>query len=142
MTDDLVVVELLIRLKQSRAASASLSPKSYPLPFTWGLKQPRSRLTTFSRRKDADSTRCSPTTPLSWSGGASPSVTADGYEDSSRPSVVSHQASRSKVISLSLYHSLPLSISSLLYLPVSRSGSPAFFLSPDLYSVVSQNYLV
>ncbi|KAF7817280.1 uncharacterized protein G2W53_031249 [Senna tora] len=66
MMDDLLVVELLIRLKQSEAAS--LSHKSDPLPFTWGLKQPRSR-----SRKDADSTRCSPTTPLSWSRAASPS---------------------------------------------------------------------
>ncbi|XP_054819243.1 uncharacterized protein LOC129318478 [Prosopis cineraria] len=97
MTNDMVVVELLIHLRQSQAASRS--PKSRPLtaavlPLSWGLKQPRSRLT--PRWKDADTTRCSPTTPLSWSGAASPSLTADGYEESSRPSLVSHQASRSK----------------------------------------------
>ncbi|XP_028799082.1 uncharacterized protein LOC114754483 isoform X2 [Neltuma alba] len=94
MTNDMVVVELLIHLRQSQAA-----PKSRPLtaaaaPLSWGLKQPRSRLA--PRWKDADSTRCSPTTPLSWSGAASPSITADGCEESSRPSLVSQQASRSK----------------------------------------------
>ncbi|KAK4274473.1 hypothetical protein QN277_017684 [Acacia crassicarpa] len=94
MTNDMVVVELLIHLRQSQAA-----PKSHPLTAaavtpSWGLKQPRSRLTT--RWKDADSTRCSPTTPLSWSGAASPSVTADDYEESSRPSLLCQQAPRSK----------------------------------------------
>ncbi|KAK4538858.1 hypothetical protein RGQ29_032307, partial [Quercus rubra] len=86
MTDDMVVVQLLVRLKQSQAASSSSSLKSPPravVPLRWGIRQPRSRSATLrcdgavSRRKDADSTRCSPTTPLSWSGGASPSATAD-----------------------------------------------------------------
>ncbi|KAL0016481.1 hypothetical protein SO802_003550 [Lithocarpus litseifolius] len=86
MTDDMVVVQLLVRLKQSQAASSSSSLKSQPravVPLRWGIRQPRSRSATLrcdgavSRRKDADSTRCSPTTPLSWSGGASPSATAD-----------------------------------------------------------------
>ncbi|KAE8056315.1 hypothetical protein FH972_013098 [Carpinus fangiana] len=94
MTDDAVVVELLLRLKQSQAASSS-SPKSWPravVPPRWGLRQPRSRprCDAVSRKKEADFTRCSPTTPLSWSGGASPSPTTDGFEASSFP------ASRSK----------------------------------------------
>ncbi|KAL4650774.1 hypothetical protein ACB092_01G112700 [Castanea dentata] len=87
MTDDMVVVQLLVRLKQSQAASSSSSllksPPRAVVPLRWGIRQPRSRSATLrcdgavSRRKDADSTRCSPTTPLSWSGGASPSATAD-----------------------------------------------------------------
>lgn len=101
MADDAVVAELLIRLKQQRASTKS--PVMAALPFSWGQKQPRSRsrLTASVSRCDAAavSTRCSPTTPLSWSGGASPSATADGYEDSSRR----HHASRSKVLSLYIY---------------------------------------
>jgi len=105
MTDETVVVEVLLRLKQT------VSTKSHHrLPLSWGVKQPRSRsrLTAAVSRCDAaGSTRCSPTTPLSWSSGASPSATADGYEDSSRQ----HHAVRSKVIFLSPYSS-PLSVSS------------------------------
>ncbi|XP_061341025.1 uncharacterized protein LOC133287426 [Gastrolobium bilobum] len=96
MTDDMVVVELLLRLKQS------VSTKSQALPFTWGLKQPRSRsrlTASVSRCDGAVSTRCSPTTPLSWSGGASPSATADGCEDSSRH----NHAARSKGTATSGY---------------------------------------
>ncbi|PRQ26672.1 putative transcription factor bZIP family [Rosa chinensis] len=107
MTDDVLVVELLLRLKESRAASSSSSPLLH-YPFTaksviprWGLRLPRSKASgsaASSSRCDAvcrrnnskkdDSTRCSPTTPLSWSGGSgggSPSGTADGFEESSRP---------------------------------------------------------
>ncbi|KAJ7966235.1 Major facilitator superfamily domain-containing protein [Quillaja saponaria] len=82
------------------------------IPFSWGLKQPRSRLSSTSgfdgavlRRKDGDSTRCSPTTPLSWSGGASPSATADGFEESSRQTFLSHDAARSKTTATSEYTS-------------------------------------
>ncbi|KDP33544.1 hypothetical protein JCGZ_07115 [Jatropha curcas] len=93
MTDDTVVVELLVRLKQAQAAVPA-KPQAV-IPFRWGLRLPRSRPATstsarcdvISRRKEGDSsTRCSPTTPLSWSGGggaASPSATADGFEETS-----------------------------------------------------------
>ncbi|TKY74767.1 hypothetical protein E2542_SST03530 [Spatholobus suberectus] len=96
MTNDTVVVELLLRLKQT------VSAKSQLLPLSWGVKQPRSRsrlTSAVSRCDGAVSTRCSPTTPLSWSGGASPSATADGYEDSSRH----HHAARSKATATSGY---------------------------------------
>lgn len=115
MSDDVLVVELLLRLKESRAASSS---SSLLYQFTaksvipgWGLRLPRSKASASSssrcdavwrrNNKKDDSTRCSPTTPLSWSGGSggSPSGTADGFEESSRP--------RSKV---SLSHSLTLSM--------------------------------
>ncbi|GKU87331.1 hypothetical protein SLEP1_g1747 [Rubroshorea leprosula] len=91
MTDDRVVVELLVRLKQAQAAPPA--PKSAVAALKWGIRQPRSRSLTMrcdgSNKKDGDSnisTRGSPTTPLSWSGGggaASPS-TADGFEETSR----------------------------------------------------------
>jgi hypothetical protein len=100
--DDTVVVELLLHLKHR------VQTKSQGVPFSWGHKQPRSRsrlTASVSRCDRAVSTRCSPTTPLSWSGGASPSVTADGYEDSSRY----NNAARSKVLlilTFSLHHYL------------------------------------
>lgn len=98
MKDDTVVVELLLRLKQP------VETKSQGVSFSWGHKQrrSRSRLTASVSRCDrAVSTRCSPTTPLSWSGGASPSVTAEGYEDSSR----CNNAARSKATATSGYTS-------------------------------------
>ncbi|EEF46908.1 uncharacterized protein LOC8274217 [Ricinus communis] len=114
MTDDRVVVELLVRLKQAPDEAVSSKPQPV-IPLRWGLRLPRSRPATasasslrcdnnnndvvlVSTRKDGDSsTRCSPTTPLSWSGGggsASPSATADGFEETSRRS---SPAVRSKV---------------------------------------------
>ncbi|KAF5456783.1 hypothetical protein F2P56_026225 [Juglans regia] len=102
MTDDTLVAELLVRLKQSQAASSS--HKSWPravIPLRWGLRQPRSRPVAFRcdtvpRRKEADSRRCSPTTPLSWSGGGSPSATADGFEESNVNASFYFPAFRSK----------------------------------------------
>ncbi|XP_062101298.1 uncharacterized protein LOC133807148 isoform X2 [Humulus lupulus] len=102
MSDDTLVVELLVRLKQSQAASPLKSHPQLPtmFPLTWTVRLPRSRALrcdgAVSQRKQADSTRCSPTTPLSWSGGASPSATADGFEESSRPANRSPSHSRSK----------------------------------------------
>ncbi|CAN1287864.1 hypothetical protein LINPERPRIM_LOCUS19750 [Linum perenne] len=113
MTDDTVVVELLVRLKQSQA-TAPASSCGAVIPLRWGLRLPRSksaaaaasasggsmRCDVVSRRKEGDSsTRCSPTTPLSWSGGGgaeSPSAAADGYEETSHRSP---SGSRSKVFS-------------------------------------------
>ncbi|XP_023002482.1 uncharacterized protein LOC111496307 [Cucurbita maxima] len=102
MADDSVVVELLVRLKQSQASSSVKSPVPAAIPAKWGLKQRRSRILSsfrydvFSHKnKESSSTRCSPTTPLSWSGDTSPSATADGFEESSHPSGFSH-SSRSK----------------------------------------------
>lgn len=99
MADDTVVVNLLLKLKNR------VSDKSQAMPFNWGFKKPRSRSRlsgSVSRCDGAVSTRCSPTTPLSWSGGASPSATADGgYEDSSRYN--HHSAARSKATATSGY---------------------------------------
>ncbi|XP_030481839.1 uncharacterized protein LOC115698790 isoform X2 [Cannabis sativa] len=108
MSDDTLVVELLFRLKQSHAASPLKSQLHLPstmVPLTWSVRLPRSRAlrnneTAASQRKQSDSTRCSPTTPLSWSGTASPSATADGFEveESSRSANRSPSHSRSKGI--------------------------------------------
>lgn len=104
MTDDSMVVELLVRLKQAQAAASA--PKSAVSALKWGIRQPRSRpmLMRCDDKRDGDfdvGTRCSPTTPLSWSGGgaaASPS-TADGFEETSTDVIGSPPAapSRSKV---------------------------------------------
>ncbi|KAK4798710.1 hypothetical protein SAY86_031036 [Trapa natans] len=106
MTDDTVVVELLVRLKEAWC-SASIKPAEGPArarmelpPPGWGIRQPRTRLAfkceVASPAKGGNLTRNSPTTPLSWSAGtASSSGTGDCYEDSDLPSGGS---SRSKVI--------------------------------------------
>lgn len=137
MADDTVVVNLLLSLKNR------VSDKSQPMPFTWGFKKPRSRsrLTgSVSRCDGAVSTRCSPTTPLSWSGGASPSATADGgYEDSSRYN--QHNAARSKVlflflspaISMNLYVCVCVSLSSPLSLSLARTHTYTLLLLPVVF---------
>lgn len=89
ITDDNVVVELLVRLKQAQAAPPA--PKSALPILRWGIRQPRSRsmLLRCDAKRDGDfnvSARGSPTTPLCWSGGsgdASPSA-ADGFEETSK----------------------------------------------------------
>lgn len=96
MTDDSMVVQLLVRLKQAHSSPPSKSPVLLT-PFKWGLRLPRSRpalrCDAVASRKEGDSTRGSPTTPLSWSGGASHST--DGFETSSLPTNRS-PAARSK----------------------------------------------
>ncbi|KAL4283025.1 hypothetical protein GQ457_16G000600 [Hibiscus cannabinus] len=83
MNDDNMVVHLLLtlklKLKQPQAATT----------LKRGARQPRSRatLTRCDDKRGGDfSTRCSPTTPLSWrSGGATSTSAADGFEATSRP---------------------------------------------------------
>ncbi|KAE8724487.1 hypothetical protein F3Y22_tig00010495pilonHSYRG00001 [Hibiscus syriacus] len=89
MKDVNVVVELLVRLKQAQAAPPA--PKSAAVALKWGIRQPRSKAMSMRReaKRQGDfnvSSRRSPTTPLSWSGGggaASPSA-ADGFEETSK----------------------------------------------------------
>lgn len=93
--DDSVVAELLSRLKQSSSSSSSsLScqpPKPLSLPLGWGHRQPRSKPPSTTTKKDSathtapTTTRCSPTTPLSWSGGAA-SPSDGAYDDCSNSS--------------------------------------------------------
>ncbi|EOY29384.1 hypothetical protein QUC31_020822 [Theobroma cacao] len=101
MTDDNVVVELLVRLKQAQAVPSA--PKSAVAALRWGMRQPRSKSMSMrcDAKKDGDfnvGTRGSPTTPLSWSGGggaASPS-TAGGFEETSRHALRSPPAAPSR----------------------------------------------
>ncbi|KAF9681281.1 hypothetical protein SADUNF_Sadunf06G0209400 [Salix dunnii] len=103
MSDETLVAKLLLRLKQPQAA-ASASAVPAVIPFRWGIRLPRSRPGTMTATNSSSlrcdvvlkskvgggdsSTRCSPTTPLSWSGGgdggASPSGTGDCFEETSR----------------------------------------------------------
>ncbi|CAH8305955.1 unnamed protein product [Eruca vesicaria subsp. sativa] len=92
MTDDQMVIELLLRLKQAGTTTVSENL----LPLQWGIRQRRSRPSRFggvSLKKGLVSARGSPKTPLSWSDGsgsgggfsASPSAAAgDGVEETSR----------------------------------------------------------
>ncbi|KAG7618095.1 hypothetical protein AtNW77_Chr4g0310631 [Arabidopsis thaliana] len=96
ITDDDLVVELLLRLKHAGTV-VSDNPAVILPPLRWGIRQRRSRSSRFgggggvlvSLKKDVDSVRASPKTPLSWSGGSgsgggSASPSADGFEDTSR----------------------------------------------------------
>ncbi|KAE8701591.1 hypothetical protein F3Y22_tig00110540pilonHSYRG00050 [Hibiscus syriacus] len=79
ITDDNVVVELLVRLKQAQVAPPVFNSA---LPaFRWGIRQRRSKRMLL--RCDGNRDGGSPTTPLCWSGGssdASPSA-VDGFEE-------------------------------------------------------------
>ncbi|KAF2321464.1 hypothetical protein GH714_033347 [Hevea brasiliensis] len=86
MSDDTLVVQLLLKLSQEEPPSPPLFNKGGSAPalqLHWTVRQPRSK---HVPRKKADATRASPTTPLSWSGGTSVSgCAADGFEESSFP---------------------------------------------------------
>ncbi|KAK4761893.1 hypothetical protein SAY87_029777 [Trapa incisa] len=103
MKDDALVADLLVRLKEPRAAApvkaaAATAEKALVLPtWQWGVRKRRMQLAFRCKAapKGADSRRNSPMTPLSWSAGtASSSGTADCFEESNMPACGS---SRSKV---------------------------------------------
>ncbi|KAI3929793.1 hypothetical protein MKX01_025961 [Papaver californicum] len=108
MEDELIVAELLIGLKKHDSGSSSSTMKMMT-SLEWGIRQPRSRqvmvrcssnntnnqnqnqttTTTVQIKKEGgggESTRASPTTPLSCStsGGGVSICGGDGYEDSSK----------------------------------------------------------
>ncbi|OVA12894.1 hypothetical protein BVC80_1803g11 [Macleaya cordata] len=117
MKDDSVVVELLMRLKQSEAAAvAAKIPVLMMTSLEWGVRLPRSRQVircsnNVQIKKEGESTRASPTTPLSWSGGGTSvsgggggggcvgggATVGDGFEESSKPIKRPSAAGRSKV---------------------------------------------
>ncbi|CAA7019993.1 unnamed protein product [Microthlaspi erraticum] len=94
MSDDSLVVEVLLRLRHSEPPTKS---DASPLKLKWSVRQRRS--------KKGDQTRASPTTPLSWSGATSLSggagcgggaSTVEGLEESS--AAVKHSETfRSKI---------------------------------------------
>ncbi|KAK9282184.1 hypothetical protein L1049_005096 [Liquidambar formosana] len=109
MTDDVTVVELLMRLNQEELPPPHPPPhpakRSAPaLPLDWSVRQRRTKQAPRLVKKNGESTRASPTTPLSWSGATSVSGGggggADGFEESSRPAKRSDGA-RSKVTATS-----------------------------------------
>ncbi|KAG8388248.1 hypothetical protein BUALT_Bualt02G0106000 [Buddleja alternifolia] len=90
MTDDTMVVELLVHLHAAATPPPSLKP-----PLDWSVRQRRSRPVSLTNNKypKKQAQRASPTTPLSWSGATSPSggsggsggTGGGGFEESSRP---------------------------------------------------------
>ncbi|XP_042493553.1 uncharacterized protein LOC122073098 [Macadamia integrifolia] len=108
MKDDRLVAELLMRLRHTEE-HASLPTKRPVAVFPkWGFRQPRTRQIlrchNVQPKKEDESRRASPTTPLSWSGATtslSGSGAVDGYEESSH--IVKRTSGvRSKVISTSV----------------------------------------
>lgn len=101
ITDDSLVVELLMRLNQS---NASPPPKKTTAALNWSVRQRRSKpipKLVDSSTKKGELTRASPTTPLSWSGATSVSAGSggsEGSEESSRPPKFPDDG-RSKVLS-------------------------------------------
>lgn len=101
MTDDTMVVELLVRL---HGAVAPPPPPPPTLPLEWTVRQRRSRPVTVNAKKLAQSQRASPSTPLSWSvatslsGGSGGAGGGGGSEESSRPNIQNiSAATRSKL---------------------------------------------
>lgn len=93
MSDDNMVVEFLLRLRQTFShpvppRSTTKTVSSPPVQLEWTVRQRRSKQ---QAKKKGDSIRASPTTPLTWSGattsasGASTGAAADGFEESSMP---------------------------------------------------------
>ncbi|KAJ9555102.1 hypothetical protein OSB04_009716 [Centaurea solstitialis] len=116
LTNDILVADLLIRMKHSKSSSDSLTKAHNPTPSSsssvksvlrpWGLRKNRSKSTPSStttataaaaavvgkEKEQQQQQRGSPTTHLSWSGG---SVSDGCYEESSRPSDLSSAGGRS-----------------------------------------------
>ncbi|KAA8540529.1 hypothetical protein F0562_024552 [Nyssa sinensis] len=96
MTDDSMVVELLIRLNHATPPKRN----SPAFPLDWSVRQRRSKPIFHAKKA---TTRASPTTPLSWSCATSLSggAAADGFEESSQPPSKRSDVTRSKVTSTS-----------------------------------------
>ncbi|PIN05977.1 hypothetical protein CDL12_21477 [Handroanthus impetiginosus] len=89
MTDDAMVVELLVRLHRTPPPRPR-SLKPAVLPLEWSVRQRRSKSVSVSNNPKKPAHRGSPTTPLSWSGatsfsGGSAGAGGVGSEESSRP---------------------------------------------------------
>ncbi|KAL0342153.1 UNVERIFIED_CONTAM: hypothetical protein Scaly_1877900 [Sesamum calycinum] len=90
MTDDMMVVELLLRLHRAPRRQPPLKPVPAALPLEWSVRQRRSKSVSVNNHPKKPAHRASPTTPLSWSGatsfsGGSAGAGGVGSEESSRP---------------------------------------------------------
>ncbi|XP_011073363.1 uncharacterized protein LOC105158337 [Sesamum indicum] len=90
MTDDMMVVELLVRLHHAPRRQPPLKPVAAALPLEWSVRQRRSKSVSVNNHPKKPAHRASPTTPLSWSGatsfsGGSAGAGGVGSEESSRP---------------------------------------------------------
>ncbi|KAI3463444.1 hypothetical protein Pfo_020107 [Paulownia fortunei] len=93
MTDDTMVVELLVQLHGAAPPLPPLKPAA--LPLEWSVRQRRSRPVSVNNNPKKQAQRASPTTPLSWSGatslsggsGGSGGAGGGGSEESSRPHI-------------------------------------------------------
>ncbi|KAK4427956.1 hypothetical protein Salat_1564600 [Sesamum alatum] len=105
MTDDMMVVELLLRLHHAPRRQPPLKPAAVAgaLPLEWSVRQRRSKSVSVNNHPKKPAHRASPTTPLSWSGatsfsGGSAGAGGVGSEESSRPIPLKlSNAARSKV---------------------------------------------
>ncbi|KAI3696630.1 hypothetical protein L6452_29066 [Arctium lappa] len=116
ISSDVLVAELLLRLKQSPSPNSShaLPPPTTTTtttallnPIGWGDRKSRSKPSTIStvaviNEFGKGQQQRSPSTPLSWSGGGGTS-TSDGYDEYSRPSDLS-SGDRSTKIDLQQNH--------------------------------------
>lgn len=66
LRDDSIVVALLLQIKQQQQQHKSSTSSSLP-PLRWGQRQLRSKASSSKDQRQTSPTRCSPTTPLSWS---------------------------------------------------------------------------
>lgn len=137
MKDDVAVVSVLLDIRHAEPPpppSKSTRHGSPVLKLEWSVRQRRSKHVprqnssdvVDGKKKKAEPTRASPTTPLSWSGGTSVSGGAiDGSEESSKPPKPT-DAARSKVcrlchfgfsrLLLSLTHSVGSGLDSVSFL--------------------------
>ncbi|CAI9259860.1 unnamed protein product [Lactuca saligna] len=98
MTNDAMVAELLIRMRQSSSLDSSAINTPLLPTVRWGHRKSRSKPSAITTAVNASGLRKeqlsgSPTTPLYWSSGGGGSgggaSTSDGYDESSRPSDLS-----------------------------------------------------
>uniref|UniRef100_A0A7N0T9Y2 Uncharacterized protein n=1 Tax=Kalanchoe fedtschenkoi TaxID=63787 RepID=A0A7N0T9Y2_KALFE len=105
MAEDALVVDMLLRLKRSTRHGRPWAGRLAAdlAPAGWGATQPRSSSASAgvhsgakrSEERIGRSRRCSPSTPLSWSGGSGGGV--DGCEASCLPAANRSPSSRSKI---------------------------------------------
>lgn len=137
MIDDLMVVELLVRLNQSQHPPPP--PSGEIKQLKWSVRQRRSRPATVK-----PATRASPTTPLSWSGGATSLSGGSGGRDESShspPKLFHHERSKvcsTKYIILYIFrYRLQYILHNLYRQPVTFPADGVFFATGASFWVFS-----